>query len=98
MLETREAQSRARAAAQAHEVALQPDADAHEELTGQGMEVDDARAASQENQAQARQGPAARASRAVVRKHRVLPNVRSSRESLETWVLLTWMSRDSGQK
>ena len=38
---------------------LLSDADVPEELTGYGTEVDDAQTASQEAQAQARQGPAA---------------------------------------
>ena len=55
----REAQARARTGAQATEVELLSDADVPEELTGYGTEVDDAQTASQEAQAQARQGPAA---------------------------------------
>ena len=51
--------ARARAEAQAPEVASQPDADVPEELTGQGMDVGVAQAASQEAHAQARQGPVA---------------------------------------
>ena len=43
---------------QTPEEVLPPDADVLEELVGQRMEVDDAQAASQEAQAQARQGHA----------------------------------------
>ena len=87
---TREAQTHARAEAQAPEEALQPDADVLEELTGQGMEVDDAQAAAQEAQAQARQGPAD------------LPTRSSSGSGAQASSdlkreRLTWMSRESSQ-
>ena len=80
---------KARAEAEAAEVALQLDADIPEELTGQGMEVDErgiaAGAGTEEDPKPCQASPA----RAVVHKHRVLPNVRSSHESSETCVPMT---------
>ena len=92
---TKEAQTRARAEAQAPEEAMQPDADVPEELTGQEMEIDHA-------QAQARRGPASVPTEPSSGSGGQAPSSAQKRDRVErAWghgVLLTWMSRGERAK
>ena len=62
------------------------------------MEVDDAHVAAQEAKALVRQGPTSVPAELSTCSGGVLPSERSSQESLETWVLLTWMLRETTLK
>ena len=84
---TREGRARARANAQAQDEALVPDSDSLEESAGPRVAAEDAQATRMQSSAQA-----------VAPRHRVLPSERSNQESLGTWELLTWMSREKAQK